>query len=231
MRIQWGHMGILCLLLCTGCRKDLCYDHDQHGTSVKVDAQFSWEQEWERPYDHNWKQEWKSEWKGSYDELRPEVAGGVRLVTYQEVARSGESNIPATGGRLPLPEGMASLLFYNNDTEYIVFNDLTAVATASATTRTVSRGNFQKPHASERTMNQPDMLYGNYEENYETERTLEPVKLPVRMKPLVYTYLIRYEFKKGLQYVALARGALAGMAESVYLKDGHTGDELSLIHI
>ena len=81
MRIQWGHMGILCLLLCTGCRKDLCYDHDQHGTSVKVDAQFSWEQEWERPYDHNWKQEWKSEWKGSYDELRPEVAGGVRLVT------------------------------------------------------------------------------------------------------------------------------------------------------
>ena len=117
MRIQWGHMGILCLLLCTGCRKDLCYDHDQHGTSVKVDAQFSWEQEWERPYDHNWKQEWKSEWKGSYDELRPEVAGGVRLVTYQEAARSGEGNIPATGGRLPLPEGMASLLFYNNDTE------------------------------------------------------------------------------------------------------------------
>ena len=48
MRIQWGHMGILCLLLCTGCRKDLCYDHDQHGTSVKVDAQFSWEQEWGR---------------------------------------------------------------------------------------------------------------------------------------------------------------------------------------
>lgn len=124
---------------------------------------------------------------------------------------------------------MASLLFYNNDTEYIVFNDLTAVATASATTRTVSRGNFQKPHASERTMNQPDMLYGNYEENYETERTLEPVKLPVRMKPLVYTYLIRYEFKKGLQYVALARGALAGMAESVYLKDGHTGDETATI--
>lgn len=229
MRIQWGHMGILCLLLCTGCRKDLCYDHDQHGTSVKVDAQFSWEQEWERPYDHNWKQEWKSEWKGSYDELRPEVAGGVRLVTYQEAARFGEGNIPATGGRLPLPEGMASLLFYNNDTEYIVFNDLTAVATASATTRTVSRGNFQKPHASERTMNQPDMLYGNYEENYETERTLEPVKLPVRMKPLVYTYLIRYEFKKGLQYVALARGALAGMAESVYLKDGHTGDETATI--
>ena len=61
------------------------------------------------------------------------------------------------------------------------------------------------------------------------ERTLEPVELPVRMKPLVYTYLIRYEFGRGLEYVALARGALAGMAESVFLKDGHTGDETATI--
>ena len=105
------------LVLSSSCRKDLCYDHDRHGLTTHVILQTEWEQEWERPYDHNWKQEWKSEWKGSYDELRPEVAGGVRLVTYQEAARSGEGNIPATGGRLPLPEGMASLLFYNNDTE------------------------------------------------------------------------------------------------------------------
>lgn len=230
MKRLYSYIGILALLLCaTGCRKELCYDHDQHGISVKVDAQFSWEQEWERPYDHNWKQEWKPEWKGAYDDLRPATAKGIRLVTYQEAARLGEGNIPVTGGRLPLPEGMASLLFYNNDTEYIVFNDLTAVASATATTRSVSRGGFKSLHDGERTMNQPDMLYGHFIEDYETERTLEPVALPVTMRPLVYTYLIRYEFKKGLQYVALARGALAGMAESVYLKDGHTGDEAATI--
>ena len=101
-------------------------------------------------------------------------------MTYQEAARSGEGIFPRRADVF-LCRGNGFVALYNSDTEYIVFNDLTAVATASATTRTVSRGNFQKPHASERTMNQPDMLYGNYEENYETERTLEPVKLPVRM--------------------------------------------------
>ena len=42
------------------------------------------------------------------------------------------------------------------------------------------------------------------------------------MRPLSYSYLIRYRFKSGQQYVAQARGALAGMAERVYLQDGHT---------
>ena len=51
----------------------------------------------------------------------------------------------------------------------------------------------------------------------------DTVALPVVMRPLVYTYLVCYEFSHGLKYVALARGALAGMAESVYLNDGHTG--------
>lgn len=229
MRMRWSYILSLCLLFFTGCRKDLCYDHDEHGLSVKVDASFNWEQEWERPYDHDWAGEWKDAWECSYDELRPGAAEGIRLLAYGTANNYAESNIPADGGRLPLQEGVLSLLFYNNDTEYIVFNDLAAVASASATTRTVSRGNFTKPHAAERTMNQPDMLYGHYEADYETVRTVEPVALPVRMKPLVYTYLIRYEFSKGLQYVALARGALAGMAESVFLKDGHTGAESATI--
>lgn len=42
------------------------------------------------------------------------------------------------------------------------------------------------------------------------------------MRPLTYSYLIRYRFASGQQYVAQARGALAGMAEKVYLQDGHT---------
>lgn len=229
MSMKWNCIGLLCLLLCTGCRKDLCYDHDRHGLGVKVDARFGWEREWERAYAHDWRQEWREEWTCTYDELRPEEATGVRLLTYRSAGNYTEGNIPAEGGRLPLPEGVSSLLFYNNNTEYIVFNDLTAVASASATTRTVTRGNFNKPHSAERTMNQPDMLYGHYEEEYVTERTPEPVSLEVRMKPLVYTYLIRYGFSKGLQYVALARGALAGMAESVYLKDGHTGEEAATV--
>lgn len=230
MKRFYCYIGILALLFCaTGCRKELCYDHDLHGISVKVDAQFSWEQEWERPYGHDWEQEWKKEWRWDYNELRPEASKGVRLLAFRAADNYAESNISAAGGLLSLQEGLSSLLFYNNDSEYIVFTGLTDTETAKATTRTLSRGNFKKPHADERTMNQPDMLYGHYEEAYEAERTLEPVTLPVKMKPLVYTYLIRYEFSKGQRNVSLARGALAGMAESVYLKDGHTGKESATI--
>ena len=38
-----------------------------------------------------------------------------------------------------MSEGVHSLLFYNNDTEYIVFSGLSASATATATTRTLTR--------------------------------------------------------------------------------------------
>ncbi|MDE6300032.1 MAG: DUF5119 domain-containing protein, partial [Muribaculaceae bacterium] len=46
---------------------------------------------------------------------------------------------------------------------------------------------------------------------------------------LVYTYVVRYEFEYGLEHVALARGAIGGMAESVYLLDGRTSDESTII--
>lgn len=60
-------------------------------------------------------------------------------------------------------------------------------------------------------------------------KTLAPTELPVTLRPLVYTYMIRYEFESGQQYVALARGALAGMAETVYLNDGHTGETAATV--
>ena len=110
-----------------------------------------------------------------------------------------------------------------------VFNDIAALASASATTHSLTRGAFEALHAGERTVNQPDMLYGAYIGSYEALPTQETVGLPVRLQPLTYTYLVRYEFQQGFQYVALARGALAGMAESVYLNDGHTGPEAATV--
>lgn len=221
---------LLCaLVLCTACRKELCYTHDQHSESVKVEAAITWECEWERDYGHDWEHEWEADWHCRYDDLLPQAGEGVRVMVYREGGSYAEGNLSATGGRLPLQEGRQSILFYNNDTEYLVFNNLTAVVSASATTRTLTRSSFQAMHGEERTINQPDELYGHYEEDYWAEPTLLPVQLPVRMQPLVYTYLVRYEFAKGLQHVALARGALAGMAGCVYLKDGHTEDDVATI--
>ena len=223
--------GVLLLfpLLWEGCRKELCYDHERHSPSVKTRIVAEWEQEWERTYDFDWEAIWRESWAHDYDDLRPEIADGIRAVIYGGYGNVAQNNLPPEGGPLPMKAGTHSLLFYNNDTEYILFNDLSNSASASATTRTRTRGGFKELHSGERTVSQPDMLYGLYVEEHTAERTLEPVDLPVVMRPLTYTYMIRYEFAGGLKYVALARGALAGMAETVYLQDGRTGSSAATV--
>lgn len=211
------------------CRKDLCYDHDAHTPSVRINIMAEWELEWERTYNFNWEELWEKEWEHAYDDLRPQKAQGIRAIVYTEGGTRLENNLTWEGGRLPMPEGIHDLMFYNNDTEYIVFNDLTHALSATATTRGVTRSSLQELHTGERTVNQPDQLYGSFHEDYTAERTFAIVEHPVIMHPLAYTYYIRYAFAEGLDYVALARGALAGMAESVYLNDGHTGNEAATV--
>ena len=215
--------------LSTSCRKDLCYDHDEHSLSVKVNLSSDWEQEWERTYAYDWEKLWEEDWKYDYEDLCPAPADGIRVQVYTSDGQRIESNLPDEGGRIAMPEGTHELLFYNNDTEYIVFDGVAASESATATTRGVTRSSFHELHAGERTVNQPDMLYGAYMEEYTAEKTLAPTELPVTLHPLVYTYMIRYEFESGQQYVALARGALAGMAETVYLNDGHTGETAATV--
>lgn len=225
------------VFLFAGCRKDLCYDHDAHSPSVKVYAVADWELEWERSYrsevtlmnSYNWKEMWLEIFRYTYDELRPQPATGIRAIAYGTDAYYGESNLAMEGGKLPLHEGLHTVLLYNNDTEYIVFDGLSSSVSATATTRTVTRNSLAELHSGERTMNQPDQLYGCLLKECAGEKTVEKVEVPVTLRPLTYTYLIRYEFSKGLEYVALARGALAGMAEKVYLNDGHTDGSAATI--
>ena len=124
---------------------------------------------------------------------------------------------------------MYSFLFYNNDTEYIVYDGLGVSTRATASTRTATRAGFDDLHEGERTISQPDMLYGKYISEYEAIEKVGAVPMDITMHPLVYTYYIRFEFAKGLEYVVAARGAIAGMAEKVYLHDGHTGEEAATI--
>lgn len=222
-------IGFMLLLVMVGCRKELCYNHDEHSMTVKLHAVVEWEQEWERTYGYDWKELWTAEHRYAYDDLRPEVADGIRAIAYGDAGYYSESNLPPEGGRLPIQEGRHSVMLYNNDTEYIVFNNTAESSMTTATTRSVSRATLKELHKDERTMNQPDQLYGCYIDECIGEKTLEKVEIPVTMHPLTYTYLIRYEFAHGLKYVALARGALAGMAEKVYLNDGHTDGNAATI--
>ena len=220
---------VIILSLC-GCRKELCYTHNEHSIGVRIDLRASWELEWERDYGCGWCDCWDSGWGCGYDDLRPGVPEGIRLIAYRETGESKDFNIGPSGKTVVLgDEGEYSFLLYNNDTEYIVYDDLSSSKDASASTRTTSRTEFRSPNDGERVMNQPDMLFGRYVENVKIERKMETETVHLEMRPLVYTYFVYIAFSEGYEYVAKAQGLFAGMAEKVYLYDGHTGSESATI--
>ena len=209
----------------SGCRKDLCYNHYREAR-IATD----WECVWERDYGRGWASSWPAERFGmDYASLSPERASGITMLDYDETGRTTQNFFPPGGGSIVLFEGAHSFLFYNNDTEYIVFNDMATLPSASATTTSRMRTSFVNPHADERTVNAPDVLYGAFLEHVPPVKLHQSIRLAATLRPLVYTYLIRYEFDSGAEYVALARGALSGMAESVYLRDGRTSDRTATV--
>lgn len=227
---------LLCALafLSVGCRKDLCYDHDEHSFGYRVLVVSDWECEWERQYGCNWKADWPPVGLDiPYDDLRPVPAEGIAAILYDEqdgeMVHKREVHLPTDGGKLSTDATTRALLFYSDDSEYIIFTDIASLTRASATTRTRTRASFTELHANERTVNPPDMLYGHYIADYLPQRVEGFPPLNITMRPLVYTYIIRYKIESGAQYVALARGALAGMAESVYLHDGSTDDRTATL--
>lgn len=226
------------LMLLSSCEhKDLCFDHDEHAPKSEVRIEAEYEKEWQYTYEGgtDWKSypAWAESFGMEYDALRPGIPDGLRVQVYNTDGSNEIVNIAPAGDVVHMRPGEHSLLLYNNDTEYIVFNEMQSFASAKATTRSCSRssyiGNSYMETASENTVNQPDMLYGSYMESYVAERSTEADVLTVTMHPLVFTYLVRYEFSHGQQYVALARGALAGMAQAVWLNSGHTSEEAATV--
>ncbi len=224
------------LTLLASCEhKELCFNHDEHAPKSNVHIQAVYENEWELMCEGgtDWESAWRDEFGMEYDELRPDDPDGLRIQAYHEDGTNVVLNTAPEGDIVQIRPGEHSLLLYNNDTEYIVFDDMGSFASAKATTRTRTRasylGSAYIDNSDENTVNEPDMLYGSYIESYTAERRLEADELPVTMHPLVFRYLVRYEFSHGLKYVALARGALAGMAGAVWLNSGRTADEAATI--
>ncbi len=214
--------------------KNLCFDHWDHAMRYSVDYRLSWQRDWEYPLEGgvDWQDNWdRHDFGMTYDFLRPSKPSGVRVRIYTDGYNNEQSNIPADGGIVNMTPGEHQILLYNNDTEYIVFNDITSLAQATATTRSRFRvtyiGNSAiEPREEENTVNPPDFLGVHYISSYRAEKTQVPTVVDVTMKPLVCRYLVRYYFAHGLEYVGVARGALAGMSGSVYLTGGHTGSDV-----
>lgn len=245
LRTRLRYIGVLSALALlpglSSCRKELCYDHEEHSYGYRTEVRVSWEQEWERDYGEKWSDRWDATASGTtYDELRPGIPAGLAVVVYthKEKDRTGtrttmenEYHLPSEGGKIYTNGKNCSLLFYNDDTRYIVFSDMASLPSASATTRTRTRSSYSMDtaHAGEHTVSPPDMLYGAYQADYKAQFQPGWQELPVTLRPLTYTYLVRYEFEQGKEYVELARGALAGMAESVYLQDGRTAGQAATL--
>ena len=226
-----GYLMIMALaaLSLTGCRKDLCYNHDEHGLSSRHEVRAKWEAEWERDLGKNWEGRWRGILGFSYNSLRPEAGDGIRARVFTDGVLENEANLESTGGRLHMSPGVHDILFYNNDTEYITFHDEESTATAVASTRGRARSTYNSRNEGEVTVSAPDQLYGSFHPNFTAERTDSITAMPINMRPLVYTYVIHYMFEHGLEYVALAKGALAGMAGGVYLQSGITTDQVVTI--
>ena len=227
-------MLLALVLMVASCNhKDLCYNHREHAHKFHVKILADYRCDWEENYGFT---DWSAFWPNNYidyESLRPKTPKGLRVINYNEMLESNIHNIGANGGVITLYEGSNDILFYNNDTEYILFQRQQdgSKATTRATTRTRSRATYiasEYTEAGEETMTTPDMLFANYVEGYVPVKSVDPVPFPITLQPLVFTYKIRYEFLEedgGLQYVAYARGALSGMAKSVVMETGETSEE------
>jgi len=217
--------------------KELCYNHREHAMRYEIYYRATWHRLWHYPSEDgiDWQSEWASSGFGiAYDDLCPLKPEGIRVQVYTDRQDNEIANIPADGGIVNMTPGEHQILFYNNGTEYIVFNDIHSSAKAKATTRSRSRATYignsaVKSPQQENTVNPPDPLFGHYIDSYYAEKVQVAPVVGITMKPLVFRYLVRYRFDHGLQYVALGRGALSGMAASVYLTDGHTGNDAATV--
>ncbi len=225
--------ALTCLMASTlaSCRQELCYDH-----YPVLDLNFEWEREWERDYGQHHESGWDSEYYGyEYGDLRPDEPEWINMISYYADGSQHESYVSPDGKSFIVDAGESrSVLLYNGDTECLVVSDVASLDNARAEATSRSRGRssltaIYEKHAGARTTNPPDMLYAAYIENLPGLQNHDRTTLSPKMQPLVYTYVIDYQFDEGIENVVIARGAIGGMAESVYLRTGVTSEKSSIV--
>lgn len=158
-----------------------------------------------------WGVDWKTEWQYLWDESVYGPVGytepsGVRANIYSvdeadHRNRYTTRNLPKDGGRVSLTTLQTyDLVFYNNDTEYILFSTDDANDYFYATTRSNTKAAYTRSYDH---YNQPDQLFGTfledlyvtddpdeYEVEYDEEGTLYYVyKVKAALTPYTFIYL------------------------------------------
>lgn len=213
--------------------KDLCMDHN-HNANLMLEV--NWYLEWNLEYFIDWETQWHPDWKVDWSKIIPDEPEGVRLVAQSsDDARYKQVyNLPSGGGAVELQPGRYSTLLYNNDTEYIIFEDADLSSAITATTRSRTRSPYSENNPQEVTVNSPDYLFSSYDDDFLIDEkqydavTGDVIRIvvDVPMYPVVLSYIVRYEFTAGKEYVVEARGALSGMAGTVNLSTRRTLDDV-----
>ena len=117
-----------------------------------------------------WGVDWKTEWQYMWDEslhgpLGYSEPSGVRANVFSlnesnERLNYTTRNLPKSGGRVNLTTRQSyDMVFFNNDTEYILFYSDDANDYLYATTRSNAKTAYTRAYAH---YNQPDQLFGTY---------------------------------------------------------------------
>lgn len=224
---------VIGLISATSCIYD---DYDSSECIPRiVELKVTYDRQWE--FSHyleglsqtDWQKVWSSlDFTCTYNELDPAIPDGLRTIVYDDDDAMDIRNIPPMGGCIYYMGDDPSILIYNNDTEYNVIVDQDEATEANVRTREMDRptynGSIFAPDATTLTT-MPDVLYHCYIPVISWQTVNDTMKVNARMEPLVYTYAIRFGFTYGEEYVAIARGALAGMAIGAWLWDGDLIDK------
>jgi hypothetical protein len=239
-------VALLLLLLpaTTACtHKELCLLPDEHILDNMLSFVFDYEQIWHEAYQGSadttlyWVDQWPEDiLEMAYDDLRPDPPEGVRVLYRTPGGKASVLNLDPAGGHMYFADQEYQVLLYNNDTEYILIEDDAALGTIKATTRSRTRASYlgnslvKTDNESEETVNPPDMLYCAYFDNFRFRASkADADRMNVMLQPAVFTYAVHYRITHGLDAVALARGALSGMAREVNLTDRSTTDRAATI--
>ncbi len=214
-------MAAACCLLLASCQyKELCYDHKHIGT---VQVIFDW---------------------SLYPDAHP---SGMTVLFYpaapEAPTRADEETTAIrydfsghNGGSARLVEGQYQAVGYNNNTEAIRFRGMGSVATLEAFTRNSSitegtklfatKGEMPRAKGTEEeiVILEPDLLWGGAGLQFLVEvdgnhtTTVQPRELVREMVITIYNV-------PNLQYTSGLGASLTGLAGSVFLADGHMGED------
>lgn len=252
---------VACLLLLvvstfTSCtRKDLFLRIDQSEIRININdirLDMLWGIDWQTSMLYNWDEQEH----GRLGYTEPEwIRATIYDLNSNDFARTGSfnRNFTRAGGRVSLTAGQwYDMLFYNADTEYVIFGQKDLNSDYNATTRTTSvkvytraqEENADMPSRDFSDYNQPDELFGSFiddmqisedPDHYETVidslgNVISVFNIETVLKPYTFIYLLQVvivnnQDDKGARILGGKGMTVTGLAQGVELFSRRTHSE------